>query len=178
MAFVAFADRAQADDRRCCADYCAGRARRCRATICEFFCARLSLAQPTRGARHELAYRADRRTARNRAPRLDLPVARRPAAAPSEVALGLDRVAGLVPRAPAERRDPVRNPRVLKATTDHKRGPGARTSPPSCRATAGGLSPAGRTGGSSRPLAAAPGGAPNLRRRHRASGSPPRVGAC
>jgi hypothetical protein len=66
----------------------------------------------------ELACRADRGPAHGRAPRQDPPAARQTTAASSEVATGLDRLSGLVPRAPAEPSDPVRHLRVFKATAD------------------------------------------------------------
>jgi hypothetical protein len=81
-----------------------------------------------------------------------------PAAAPSEVAVGLDRLSRLVSRARSGGADPLRRPWVTpglvrgslprgwtpRASVRRKRGPGGRSSPTNCRATAGRSPPATR----------------------------------
>ena len=89
------------------------------------------------------------------------------AAAPSEIAVGLGRVSGLVSRAPARHADRLRQ--LCAGSRRQTR-----------RAIAGASSPATGTERifATRLSAAAAGGGASSRRRHRAAGSPPRSAAC
>jgi len=73
-----------------------------------FCAARLSHALSAQPFPDELAFAGDRRQARGGPQRACPAACDKPAAAPSEIALGLGRLSGLASRARAQRRDPLR----------------------------------------------------------------------